>query len=658
MNGASEKFDVKMIVLKYLHRESALSRFEFIADDEDQTLVDLVVPSLRSDFKLTEDKRHVLEIKDGQLALFKILKSLKLYEWKLLTSNAFALPGVSGSVETVFYYEKSIGNSAPHVGSSAASAPTVAALPAASAVASMASRYTMNLKRTVPTNHSDAAHPPHAENVGGKSGVEEEKSTSSYTHKPLPNVPVRHFGSTPTVAATAAAHAVSHSDSHNAAHHVYQSEAAHNNYHGSNPITEQHTPSISASTSQSQSQSSSHSHGQSIAEADMAMKRVSTNREKLLQKYNQHRRLSTGKADAPTSPGRTSTTATAASWIKPAITVSTAASSAAAAPASAVSSTPLSHAHTTPSSSSHTAHVVHGVHSVHSTAATFASTPPPTPLTSMPPAAPASGASSAASAASTASPTADAPRVNAASAYPSLVRRVSSAKGFVQTSSANNSTNNMTLNTRTSSAENVHVTTTAGSAVDDVATSHHTASEHAHSSDHHNHSTSHSYSVSKTTYTSSTTIIAEDHGGIHTVESAASRPSSFALKNHTAPPSAPLPTTTEVPVAAEPVKSAPVLSSAAPEAPIQKVEIAKEEEGGEPGDEPALRIASHNPLTAQSRVARSSAPAPTAESDQHEVSRTNHYSKLGSAFFSGNALLGPGARRSGGRGSGFLNAQK
>ncbi len=611
MNGASEKFDVKMIVLKHVHRESALSRFEFIADDEEQTLADLVVPSLRPEFKLTEDKRHVLEIKDGQLALFKILKSLKLYEWKLLTSNAFSLPGTSGSVETVFYYEKSIGNSSTHVGGSAApvpaasSVPAVAAVPAAS-VASMASRYTMNLKRTVPTNHTDAAHPPHAENVGGKSGVEEEKSASSYTQKPLPNVPVRHFGTTPISATNAASHTLSHSESHNASHHVYHSEAAHNNYHGSNPITEHHTASASTTQSQSQAQSqapsSTHSHGQSIAEADMAMKRVSTNREKLLQKYNQHRRLSTGKADAPTSPSRPTSTTTAASWIKPAITVSTAAPGvvSASAPAAAVSSTPLSQAHATPSSSSQGAHVVHAAHSVHSAAATFASTPPPTPLTSMPPAAPASAT---ATAAATVSPTADAPRVNAASAYPSLVRRVSSAKGFVQTSSANNSTNNMTLNTRTSSVENVNVTTTAGSAVDDVAPTNHAVSgehTHTHSGDHHSHSSSHSYSVSKTTYTSSTTVVTEDHGGIHARESTVSRPSSFTLKNHIvpAPPSAPLPSTTEVPVAAEPVKSAPVVASAAPEVPIENVETAKKEEEGEPGDEPALRIASHNPLTA------------------------------------------------------------
>lgn len=57
----------------------------------------------------------------------------------------------------------------------------------------------------------------------------------------------------------------------------------------------------------------------------------------------------------------------------------------------------------------------------------------------------------------------------------------------------------------------------------------------------------------------------------------------------------------------------------------------------------------------QSRAVQQSITPPTPEADQHEVSRTNHYSKLGSAFFSGNAL-GPGARRSGGRGGGYLNS--
>lgn len=339
----AEKFDVKMVVLRHV-KTGSNSVFEFIVDDENQSLDELVVGSLRESFKISPNKQHyTIECKDGELMLLKLLKSLKLYEWKAVTSNAFSSSGASGSVETSFYYEKSLNN--------AQSAP-----PTPSVTSKFAFKRPVSQPAHV-DHHSHTAehHPVIVASAKTASATEEEKSTTNFASKPLPSVP-------PAV-----------------------------------PAVQQKVSAFQAAISSFEKKDTS------AHEIPDESKRASTNREKLLQKYNQHRRASTKNTpDAPETQAQaqviTESARASVNMSKPPTGVPAPPSVPAPAPASTVSAAAIA------ASSS-------------GAAVSSSSAAAPQPVTQP------------------AAQSIDAPKINAASAYPSLVRRISS-KGFMQVESA------------------------------------------------------------------------------------------------------------------------------------------------------------------------------------------------------------------------------
>jgi hypothetical protein len=114
-------------------------------------LDDSVVESLRTKFVDSGDKvRYSMDSREGDILLLKLIKGLKYYGWAVHTSHSFSPTGSSGSVESVFYYEKAL-------------------------VPNGVSR--QQIGTAVPNASSN------------KSGVEESKSASIYASKPLPAAP-------------------------------------------------------------------------------------------------------------------------------------------------------------------------------------------------------------------------------------------------------------------------------------------------------------------------------------------------------------------------------------------------------------------------------------------------------------------------------------
>mmetsp|Transcript_27438 Transcript_27438/g.46225 ORF Transcript_27438/g.46225 Transcript_27438/m.46225 type:complete len:595 (-) Transcript_27438:319-2103(-) len=577
-----EKFDTKMVILRYIKDSLASCFFELITDDEGASnLNEMIVDSLRSSFQTAKDNRHYsMESNDGEMILFKILKSLRMYGWNVLTSNTYTHGGSTHKVESTFYFEKVLRQG---LATSSSSAMPITSHAYSSQSAQEEEKSSLFRAHTLSSVSEDAVAPSHSPGPRTAGGLTERTTSLNMTS-----------GITSTTGSMTA---------------------------------------VTAGTT-------------TPAAGGLA---TTTNRERLLQRYNQHRRASaiagagvTAESRRPSLGTRNNggnnsngaespaamTSATGAEIRRPSLGTrnnggnynskegagsptpfnnNSAATSAGAGAGAAVVGTPdkvsprflvrrMSGSKQTAAASTNGAEHT-GSDTITTTAAVVVDASPSSALAASreSPAAPASSSPPISSATAAAVVAAPSTQASASLSVPSSTPEAAAASGAVTSATPE-------ANTVASRASPVLATAT--------------------------------------TTTTAAAASSSSSSPATTATAAATPP----LPPPPPPPPA-APTTTSTPTTTVP--AVPRQISITPDTPEDgPVRSATNPLGGSSSSRPlstpnARRISSER-----------SGAAASVEKDPHEISKTNHYSRLGSAFFGGNSLSSRGSGRGGGRGSG------
>eukprot|EP00601_Ochromonadales_sp_CCMP2298_P010085 CAMPEP_0173246050 /NCGR_PEP_ID=MMETSP1142-20121109/17090_1 /TAXON_ID=483371 /ORGANISM="non described non described, Strain CCMP2298" /LENGTH=476 /DNA_ID=CAMNT_0014178207 /DNA_START=164 /DNA_END=1593 /DNA_ORIENTATION=+ len=166
-----------MLLLKCAKSGSSTT-FELVLDAAQDNMDGLVVEPLRASFAADKDGRHfTMHSSNGEMELFKILKSLRLHGWSVLTSHALTRgSGSDGAVEeSTFFFEH------PSPSPSSLNGSAIKPLPDVQSIIA------------TPVSVSASA------SAAGRNTAQDEHKSEAYTSPSLPTVTVSKAPTVPTV---------------------------------------------------------------------------------------------------------------------------------------------------------------------------------------------------------------------------------------------------------------------------------------------------------------------------------------------------------------------------------------------------------------------------------------------------------------------------